>query len=199
MKHRNLEYHGATAGGKQPKLYQVWSQIKQRCYNKNSKKYPDYGGRGIDMDPRWRESYSSFQSDIHDLLGPSKGRSLGRKDLNKGYWARNVIWRDSKSLRRNTRANHFVMFRGKERTLGEVSELTGVDHRRLQHRVTKQKMDINQAVELPLEHGVEFYTYKGETHKLGAWSETLGKPYHLLYDRIHKLNWTVEKAFETPI
>lgn len=196
---RELEYHGATTGGKQPKLYQVWSQIKQRCFNKNCKKYPDYGGRGIDMDPRWKDSYVTFQSELHDLLGPANGRSLGRKDVNKGYWPGNVIWHDEKSLRRNTRANHFVKFKGKKRTLGEVSEMTGMDHRRLQHRVTKQEMSINEAVNLPLEHGIDFYTYKGETHKLSAWAEILKKSYHVLYDRIHKLGWSIPKAFETPI
>jgi hypothetical protein len=199
VKQRELEYHGATAGGKQPKLYQVWSQIKQRCFNRKHKKYPDYGGRGIDMDPRWRESYSTFQSEINKLIGPAKGRSLGRKDIQKGYWPGNIIWRDSKSLRRNTRANHYVEYQGKERTLGEVSEMTGVDHRRLQDRVTNQKMDINEAVELPLERGVEFYEYRGERHKLAAWAKLIGKPYFLLYDRIHKLKWTVEKAFEEPL
>lgn len=196
---RDLEYHGATVGGKQPKLYQVWSQIKQRCFNKNNKKYPEYGGRKIGMDPRWRESYSTFQSDIHRLLGPCRGQALGRKDIDKGYWPDNVVWHDPKSLRRNTRHNHYVTFRGKEMTLGEVSEITGVDHRRLQHRVTKQKMSIEDAVELPLERGTEFYTYKGETHKLGAWSEILDKRHSVLYERIHKLGWPVKKAFEEPL
>lgn len=198
MKHRDLEYHGATVGGKQPKLYQIWSQIKQRCYNKNNKKYPEYGGRKIDMDPRWRESYSTFQSEIDKLLGPCRERSLGRKDIDKGYWPNNVIWMDNKALRRNTRKNHYVIFRGKEMTLGEVSEITGVDHRRLQHRVTKQNMSIEDAVNLPLEHGIDFYTYKGETHKLGTWSEIVNIPYEVLYDRLHKLNWPIKKAFSTP-
>jgi hypothetical protein len=194
-KQQELEYHGATAGGKQPKLYQLWSQIKQRCYNKKCKKYPDYGGRGIDMDPRWKESYATFQTDIDEILGPHKDRSLGRKDIEKGYWPENVVWLDPKALRRNTRKNHFVEFRGKQRTLGEVSEMTGVDHRRLQHRIVDQKMSVEEAVSLPFEHGIEFYTYKGESHKLSGWAEILKLPYHVLYDRIHKLGWPIERAF----
>lgn len=198
-KERELEYHGATAGGKQPKLYQVWAQIKQRCFNKNCKKYPDYGGRGIDMDPRWKDSYTTFQADIERLLGPAKDRSLGRKDIEKGYWPKNVIWSEPKILNRNTRKNHFVTFQGKERSLGEVSEMTGVDHRRLQARVVDQGMTIQEAVNLPLEHGIEFYLYKRETHKLSAWAEILKKPYRVLYERIHKLGWTVEETFERPV
>lgn len=199
MKARELEYHGATTGGKQPKLYMIWSQIKQRCFNKKNKKYPDYGGRDIDMDPRWRDSYATFQSDIDELLGPCKNRSLGRKDINKGYWPKNICWQDPKALRRNTRANHYVRFLGKKRTLGEVSEMTGVDHRRLQHRVTKQEMTIKEAVSLPLEPGMEFYTYHGETHKLATWAERLKMPYHVLYDRIHKMGWPVKRSFEEAI
>lgn len=199
MKERELEYHGATAGGKQPKLYQIWAQIKQRCFNKNCKKYPDYGGRGIDMDPRWKDSYATFQADIDRLLGPAKDRSLGRKDIGKGYWPGNVVWSEPKILNRNTRKNHFVTYKGKERTLGEVSEMTGVDHRRLQNRVVDQKMTIEEAVNLPLEHGIDFYTYKGKTHKLSAWAEIVKKPYSVLYDRIHKLKWSIEEAFERPL
>jgi len=198
-KRQELEYHGATAGRKQPKLYQIWAQIKQRCFNKKNKKYPDYGGRGIDMDPRWKESFATFQADIDRLLGSCKDRSLGRKDVNKGYWPGNVVWEEPKVLNRNTRKNHFVIWKGKKRSIGEVSEMTGVDHRRLQDRLVDQKMTIEEAVTLPLEPGIEFYTYKGKTHKLSGWAEILKKPYSVLYDRIHKMKWSVEDAFERPV
>ena len=29
------------------KLHNIWFGIKDRCYNKNSKRYKDYGGRGV--------------------------------------------------------------------------------------------------------------------------------------------------------
>jgi hypothetical protein len=197
---RKLEYHGATAGGKQPRLYQVWAQIKQRCFNKNHPKYKNYGLRGIDMDPRWKDSYATFSAEIEKEIGkrPSKKHTLDRPDNAKGYWPGNVRWAPPKTQNRNTRKNHMVFFKDKWRSLAEVSEMTGVDHRRLQHRVVDQGMSIDDAVNLPLEHGLEFYTYKGETHKLGTWAKKVKIPYRVLYERIHKMKWSIEKAFETP-
>jgi hypothetical protein len=197
---RKLEYHGATAGGKQKRLYQIWSQIKQRCFNKNHAKYKNYGKRGIDMDPRWRDSYAVFQRELESLIGerPSKKYTLGRINNDKGYWPWNVEWQPPKVQNRNLRRNHLVFYKGKERTLAEVSEMTGVDHRRLQHRVVDQGMSIDDAVNLPLEHGLKHYPYKGENHKLGTWAKKLKIPYHVLYDRHHKMGWSIEKTFETP-
>jgi len=197
---KELEYHGATAGGKQKRLYQIWSQIKQRCFNKNHPKFKNYGSRGIRMDPRWRESYAVFESELQAKAGdrPTKKHTLGRIDNDKGYWPDNVQWEPPKLQNRKRRVNHMVFFRGQMRSLAEVSEMTGVDHRRLQHRVVNQKMSIDDAVNLPLEHGLKFYTYKGVDHKLSAWSKIVKIPYHVLYDRLNRLKWSVEKAFETP-
>ena len=152
------------------------------------------------MDPRWRESYAVFESELQAKAGdrPTKKHTLGRIDNDKGYWPDNVQWEPPKLQNRKRRVNHMVFFRGQMRSLAEVSEMTGVDHRRLQHRVVNQKMSIDDAVNLPLEHGLKFYTYKGVDHKLSAWSKIVKIPYHVLYDRLNRLKWSVEKAFETP-
>lgn len=197
---KELEYHGATIGGKQTQLYQVWSQMKQRCFNENHPKFKNYGKRGIDMDPRWRDSYAIFQSELEDEIGsrPTEKHSLDRVNNNKGYWPGNVKWHLPVKQNRNKRSNHKEFFRGAWRTLAEISEMTGVDHRRLYDRVVNQKMSIDEAVALPLEHGLEYYEYKGKKHKLGGWAKILNIPYYVLYDRIHKMKWTMEAAFETP-
>jgi hypothetical protein len=41
-------------------LYQVWSDMKRRCYNQNMKQYKDYGGRGISVCRIWRNDSKSF-------------------------------------------------------------------------------------------------------------------------------------------
>lgn len=37
----------ATHRQSHKRLYNVWTSMKQRCYNPNQKYYKDYGGRGI--------------------------------------------------------------------------------------------------------------------------------------------------------
>lgn len=50
--------HGLSA--KHDRLYPLWKSIKYRCYNKNSKSYKDYGGRGIKMCDEWLNNPKAF-------------------------------------------------------------------------------------------------------------------------------------------
>ena len=45
--------HGYSTKGNVHKLYSVWDDLKQRCYNKNKPGYKDYGGRGITVYEEW--------------------------------------------------------------------------------------------------------------------------------------------------
>jgi hypothetical protein len=199
MKRQPQEFHGATLGGKQPPLYQVWAQIKQRCFNKKCPKYENYGKRGILMDPRWKESFITFQSEIEAKIGerPSKKHSLGRIDNDKGYWPDNVRWESYIQQNRNTRKNHLIAFEGGQKTLAEVSEKTGIDHRRLQDRVARQGLSHEEAVKRPFEGGSLFIEWKGEYHSLSVWARKLNKLYQTLYTRIFRKGMSVDEAFTT--
>lgn len=50
--------HGLSA--KHGRLYPLWKSIKYRCYNKNSKSYKYYGGRGIKMCDEWLNNPKAF-------------------------------------------------------------------------------------------------------------------------------------------
>lgn len=41
-------------------IYQCWKHIISRCYNKKDKRYKDYGGRGVSVCSKWKNSYQSF-------------------------------------------------------------------------------------------------------------------------------------------
>lgn len=45
-------------------LYDVWTTIKQRCYNPRNSKYKYFGARGIGVCERWRDSYNNFINDL---------------------------------------------------------------------------------------------------------------------------------------
>lgn len=69
--------------------YRSWHGMKQRCLNKNNKRYSDYGGRGIDVCDDWLE----FESFLKDMgVRPSENHSLDRIDNNKGYSKENCKW-----------------------------------------------------------------------------------------------------------
>lgn len=57
---RNKNYF-TTHNGSKERLYQVWCDIKKRCYNSNFKQFKDYGGRGIKVCDEWLNDYDTFR------------------------------------------------------------------------------------------------------------------------------------------
>jgi len=88
--------HGHTGS----KTYNSWAGMVQRCTNPNSTKYADYGGRGITVCERWKNSFGDFLADMGER---PNGLSIERVDNDKGYSPENCVWADNFAQARNTR------------------------------------------------------------------------------------------------
>lgn len=116
--------HGDSAGGKQAAEYHTWTGMLARCYDPKSNGYKNYGGRGIQVCWRWRESYENFLADVGRK--PTSTHSIDRIDNNGNYEPGNVRWATKTTQQRNQRSNKAVNFRGETHCVTEWAEITGL-------------------------------------------------------------------------
>lgn len=64
--------------------------MKNRCYNPNARDYAHYGGRGIGICKRWRESFEAFLEDMGRR--PGLEYTLDRINGDKNYTPKNCRW-----------------------------------------------------------------------------------------------------------
>ncbi len=94
--------HGHAVDGKQTAEYRIWHSMKKRCYTSSSTGYAYYGGTGITVCDRWRESFEAFLADVGSR--PSIQHSLDRFPNPFGnYEAGNVRWATRSQQQQNRR------------------------------------------------------------------------------------------------
>lgn len=128
-----------------PSLHKIWSHLRQRCQNPNDAAYASYGGRGITVCERWQK-FENFYADMGDR---PKGKTLDRIDNSKGYSPENCRWATAKEQGRNKRNNVKFSYAGKELTLAEWGEITGVAYKTLHRRIRVYGWSIEKALTTP--------------------------------------------------
>ena len=116
--------------------YKSWQGMKERCHNPQSKDFARYGGRGVHVCDKWRDSFEAFYND----MGPRvRGLSIERIDNNGHYSPDNCAWATVKEQSNNRRSSHFITFNGETRTVSQWAKLIGITHAAIQKRLKKSK------------------------------------------------------------
>jgi len=82
--------HGESGHSFYSVEYNAWMHMRQRCSNPNYHAYARYGGRGIKVCDRWRNSFEAFLADMGRR--PSGRRSLDRINNNGDDEPSNCRW-----------------------------------------------------------------------------------------------------------
>lgn len=95
---RNSRYkHGMTGTSE----FWIWQHMRKRCHDEGSKDFSRYGGRGIQVCERWRDSFDNFFADMGKR--PSDKHSIDRINNDGNYEPSNCRWATRSEQRSNQR------------------------------------------------------------------------------------------------
>mgnify|MGYP000862296745 CR=1 FL=1 len=86
--------------GKGTRLYRIWTGMKDRCLNHNSKYRRRYGGRGITICDEWANDFSVFRQWAIEN-GYAGGLEIDRIDNDCDYCPKNCRWVTTRENVRN--------------------------------------------------------------------------------------------------
>lgn len=137
--------HGHSRGGMVSSTYASWSSMLSRCQDVTHKSFHHYGGRGITVCERWQK----FENFLADMGVKPKGKTLDRKENDKGYCPENCRWATMKEQCNNRRSNRFITFDDKTLTLSMWADKMGVSKNTLYYRI-KMGWTVEKALSTPV-------------------------------------------------
>lgn len=146
----NKERPGArTHGGKGTRLYNIWRDIKARCFNPNNKDYGRYGGRGIKMCQEWKDNFQLFR-DWALLTHYSGLLQIDRINNDGNYTPHNCRWITGKQNCNNKRNNRLLEYKGQTQTISQWADEYNISSAVLSYRLDNNWL-IEEALNKPVD------------------------------------------------
>jgi len=165
---------------KQVELVMVWAGMIIRCYDPRKHNFGNYGGRGITVCQRWRDSFYAF---CEDMGVRPKGYSIDRIDNDGNYEPGNCRWATDATQCRNRRSNVMITIDGVTKNAIDWEQEPGAAGRSVISRRIKQGFNHKEAV---FGKRYETYTHDGMTMTLSAWERHLGLCTYTLFKRMQR-------------
>lgn len=140
-----IKNRSITHGLSKTQIYHSWTAMKDRCFNKNSNRYKDYGGRGITICDKWL-SFEGFYEDMGDSFKPNL--SIDRIDYNKNYELSNCKWSNCTEQANNKRNVKLYEYNGIKDSLNNICRELNLNRALVYNRIRKG-WSIEKAIEKP--------------------------------------------------
>lgn len=140
------------------RIYNIYHNMKNRCYNLNDRRYKDYGGRGINICPEWlgEHGFDNFYNwSIKN--GYTDSLTIDRINVNGNYEPNNCRWSTNAEQANNKRNSIYFTFFGITKNLKEWCDVIGENYGKMYGRYhrgyeTFRGKDINK-IEQYLKNG----------------------------------------------
>jgi len=123
-----------THGMRRTPEYASWASMKNRCLCKTSKRYAEWGGRGIKIHSSWVDSFEQFFRD----MGPRpKGTTIDRIDNSGHYEPGNCRWATPIEQSNNQRSTRRLTVNGVTKTVTEWSVFLKITRATIANRLKR--------------------------------------------------------------
>jgi hypothetical protein len=139
--------HGHTRRRHYSPEWYCWHTMVQCCYYEGHKSYQHYGGRGIQVCERWRNSFEALFEDMGPR--PSAEHSIDRIDNDGDYCPENCRWATRTVQARNTRTSRMITLNGQTHCLTDWAALLGIETTTPHWRL-KAGWSVDRALTTPL-------------------------------------------------
>lgn len=163
--------------------YRIWQGMKSRCHSPTEQTFSYYGGRGIVVCERWRQSFKAFIEDVGRR--PSNEHTIERIDNDGNYEPGNVKWATHAEQVLNRRTTLKLTLHDQTKPLVEWAEITGIPYETLRSRIRDGWTD-KKALTTPVGAHRYLIAFNGETYSIPEWADKLGVKYVTLKKRIKK-------------
>lgn len=137
-----------THGMSQTRLYEIWKNMKRRCYKETNSRYENYGGRGIIICDEWKDNFIPFYNWAM-ANGYNDNLTIDRENVDGNYEPSNCRWATWQEQSYNTTRTHHLTFNGKTQCISEWAKELDLTCSAIQHRL-QRKWNLNKILTTPL-------------------------------------------------
>lgn len=132
------ERHGHVRNRNRSSTHYAWTNLIQRCTNKNRPDYRYYGGRGITVCAEWRNSFTAFLKYMGER--PSPSHTIDRVDNSRGYEP-DCRWATRAEQMQNTRGTRLITFNGETMGINAWAKRLGCNKESLRTRINNWPLE----------------------------------------------------------